>query len=77
MGWKTGYFETETSYLASFVSVFIRRLGVSPAATTDAICLEALLLAFRCDWLAHSGENLAQFAPAVLKSSLCLIIFLR
>ena len=77
MGWKTGYFETETSYLASLVSVFIRRLGVSPAATTHAICLEALLLAFHCDWLAHSGENLAQFAPAVLKCSLCSIIFLR
>ena len=46
--------------------------------TTDAICLEALLLAFHCDWLAHSGKNRArQFAPAVLKRSLCLIYFLR
>lgn len=45
--------------------------------TTDAICLEALWLAFHCDWLAHRGKNLAQFAPAVLKRSLSLIIFLR
>lgn len=25
--------------------------------TTDAICLEALFLAFHCDWLAHSGKK--------------------
>lgn len=46
--------------------------------TTDAICLQALLLAFHCEWFAHSGKNRArQFAPAVLKRSLCLIYFLR